>query len=429
MKLKTLSIICATLACLVLTSNAFAEEQQSFIRKVLGGGVVSRSLQMSDGSYAYLGGHNITVVKDPLGKSISEASLTFVDLPCTSNGCGASLEGMVQTRDGFVLVGWYREGGYYSSTGGIVIKVNSEGQVQWGEVIGVDYFHTVIPAANGGFIVAGSRFGYPVLVKFSSAGKIRWSKSFDSFSSFLHLTPAVDGGFIVASVIEGPPNINGVNVLKMKSSGKLLWAITLENEEFILQELTTLSDQGYLLAGKASDPNKLLLVRLNADGTFHSKAAYSLDVPDFMVTSLAQTPDGSILIAGEIYKKTGSLDRGLLLKINDRQRLTLKKTFGFPGGYTSINSVFANQNGSYLLFGWGSDGFSDADALFVGLNSNGAAPGCGFFHDLKASKVKFGKINHKQLAITLKSSSIRPDEPFNVTSEPLNLDISNVCAN
>src|SRR5262245_22317292 len=118
MKLKNLSIICATLTCLIFTSNGFAQQQRSFSRKVQGGGVVVKAIQTSDGNYAYLNYANrhptITKVSDLLGNTISETSLELVGLPCEEIGCGHSLESMAETVDGFVLVGWYRAG-YYSS--------------------------------------------------------------------------------------------------------------------------------------------------------------------------------------------------------------------------------------------------------------------------------------------------------------------------
>ncbi|MCI0444804.1 hypothetical protein L0152_16550, partial [bacterium] len=208
MKLKKVSIICATLACLILASNAFAAEQQSFVRKVLGGGDVSESIQTSDGSYAYLNDRNITKVNDLSDTRISEVSLTFVDFPYSSFYQYAALHGMAQTLNGFILVGSAQE--YGGDAKGIVIKVSVEGRVVWKKLIGVNEgfdaigFNLVIPTADGGFIVTGwirRRFlaRYPVLIKFSSGGDVVWSKSFDSISSYFLSTPTTDGGVILTA--------------------------------------------------------------------------------------------------------------------------------------------------------------------------------------------------------------------------------------
>jgi len=385
---------------------------------------------MSDGSYTYLnyanGRPTITKVNDLSGDTISEASLTFVDLPCTSSRCGASLEAIAQTLDGFVLVGWVRDG-YEGFAKGLVVKVNMEGQVVWSKLFSRNnysyYFLSVIPTADGGFIVSGGFF----LTKFTPHGNVQWSKSFQTVSSpFFQSIPTLDGGVILAAyptVIDGQSK--GANVIKMNGSGNLVWAVTLEmEEELLVHSLTTLSDQGYLLAARATDSNKLFLVRLNADGTFHSNAAYSLKVPDFWAYSLAQTPDGGIAIAGELLKKTGSRYDSFLLKINDRYQLTVKKRLGFPDSEETITSVIAKKDGSYLLFG-----SSDTDTLFVGLESNGLASGCDFSYDLNASKVLFGNFSHKSLTITPKNFSFPPGKSVNVTSQRLNREISNVCAN
>ena len=432
MQLKKLSTICTTLACLILTSNAFAEEQQSFVRKVLRGGNVSQSIQTRDGSYVYLNGHNVTKVSNPSGKRISEASLTF-DVSYLQY---VSLRGMTQTLNGFVLVGLVQDG-YYGSTSAVVIKVSMEGRVVWNKIIQADKnvgFDSVIPTADGGFIVTGwivssDSSDYAVLIKFNSSGDIQWSTSFDSLSSseYFLSTPMLDGGVILAADlwVDGEPK--GANVIKINASGNLVWAVTLKMKEFLLQSLTALSDQGYLLAGKSSD-QKLLLVRLNANGTFQSKSAYSLDVPDFFVSSLAQTPDGGIAIAGVLQKKTGAYYDSFLLKINDREKLTLQKRLGFPDTQETITSVIAKDDGSYLLFGSTWDGVSStSDTLFVGLDSNGST-GCNFSHNLNALKVLFGNVNHKRLAIIPKTLSIFTGGSLKITSKRLTHEISKVCA-
>jgi hypothetical protein len=434
MKLKKLSIICIALTGLLFTSNASAEEQQSFIRKVRKGGFVSESIQMKDGSYVYLNGRSITEVKDLSGKKISELSLTFVDIPYSSFYQYADLNWIAKTLNGFVLVGSAQE--YGGDAKGIVIKVSSEGQIIWKKQIGLNGrigFDSVIPTADGGFIVTGwtdHSDMHAVLIKFSSRGDILWSKGFDSLSSeeYFLSTRALNGGVILVRDLWNDGRPIGANVIRMNDSGNIAWAVTLEMKEFSLEEVTTLSDQGYLLAGKA-DTNKLLLVRLNADGTVHSKAAYSLEVPDFSVSYLAQTPDGGIAIAGILWKERGSYYDSFFLKINDRQELTLQKRLGFPKSQEAITSVIAKKDGSYLLFGSTYDGVSStSDTLFVGLNSDGTI-GCNFSHNLRASKVLFEDVNHKRLALTANTFSVLPAESLELTSKRLSRPISNGCMN
>ncbi len=242
MKLKKLSIICAALAFLILTSNAFAQEQQSFVRKVLGGGGVGQLIQTKDGSYAYLNGHGITKV-DPSGNLISEASLTF-DLPYDRPQI--ALEGIAQTSNGFVLVGWVRDG-YEGIAKGIVVKVNMEGQVVWNKLFSGKvadgtyalYFFSLIPTADGGFIVTGERGGSLLVIRFSPSGTILWSKWLNIYG-FFQSAPTLDGGVILAT---GQPS-KSANVIKMSRSGELAWAVTLEMGRHVrVHSLTALSDR------------------------------------------------------------------------------------------------------------------------------------------------------------------------------------------
>jgi hypothetical protein len=420
MKLKKLSIICATLACFVFTSTLFAQQQPSFIRKVANGLGVHELIQLKEGGYAYLSGNNVTVVKDPLGNSVSEIALTFIGLPCTERGCGLALEGFAQTVNGFVLVGWYREGGYYSNAGRILLTLSREGRVLWAKTIGAGYFQSVIATSDGGFIVASHPFR---LTKFDPLGGVQWSKSFGVDSFFL-ARRTLDGGVIVAGDVQYDGKID---VIKINGFGTVIWAITLEIKEFSLQSLTSLSNGSYALAGKATNPNRLLLVTLNGDGTLHSNASYSLAVPDYFVTSVAQTSDNGIAITGELLKKTGSLNNAFFLKINDRQELTVTKRLGVPNSSNWFASVVPKNDGSYLLFG-SSYGASN-DALFAGLNSAGLAPGCAFSQTLSARRVLFENISLTKLTITPKKRSLPAGTLRTVTSKVLNHEISNACAN
>ena len=354
MKLKKLSIICAALTSLLFTSYVFADNLESFIRKAEGGGFVSQSIQTTDGNYAYLNGHSIKKLSTVSGNRISEISFLF-DVPEYGY---VSLRGIAQTSNGFVIVGYANLNGYYGVRQGIVVKVDSEGRIEWTRSLAVSgeiEFEEVISTTDGGFIVTASTYphvAYPVVIKFNSGGDVVWLKSFYRLSYSFQSKPTLDGGIILAAdLIQNDERVIGTNVIKIDGSGNIVWAMTLEMEDFSLQSLTALSDHGFLLAGKGTDPNKLLLVYLNSDGTVRSKAAYSLDVPAFRISSLAQTQDGGVAIGGELRKKSGSAYDGFLLKINDRQKLIFQKRLGFRNSQETISSVIAKEDGNYLLFG------------------------------------------------------------------------------
>ena len=437
MKAKTLRIIVILVVC--FASQLFSENHPSdfrapFIVKIEGGGTVIDAIQTKDGNYGYLtksSGPGIEQVMNASGKTISEISIE----PWVALGPGfpilsLAVHGMAQTSNGFVLVGDVQEPYSYTRSEAVVVKIDS-GKVQLDKYSakGVLDFDSVSSTADGGFIIAGwTGLGveYPVLIKFSSQGDVLWAKKFDmslhSWSS--RSTPTLDGGIILAADVIGTDGkAAGANVIKIDDSGNKVWAVTLKTEEFSIQTLTALSNQRYLIAGKATNPNRVLFVTLNADGTFHSKAAYSMNVPDFYISGLVQTPDNGIAIAGTLLTKSGRADDGFFLKINKRQ-LTFQKKLGFKDSGVTISSMIAQEDGSFLLFG-----SKGSDTLLIRLSGEGSVPGCSFSHDFSASKLSFGSLEHQNLRITLSRFRVTEGEKFVDRIEGLHRRIANVCVN
>jgi hypothetical protein len=430
MKWKMLSS-CAAIMSLLFTSIVFAEKEESFVHKIVDGGSISQSIRTADGNFAYLNGLKIVLVNNESEKRISGISLSF-EIPSWGY---VWLRGIDQIADGFVLVGGSQPDGYYGNSSALVVKVNSQGEVEWNKTFSIgsnSSFDSVIATPDGGFIAIGStdfQGWHPILLKFSSDGNVLLSKSFDNLSGSFQAKPDVDGGVVLAADLIGSDwGSYGVNVVKINEAGNIVWAKSLvQVEGFSLHSMTTLGNQGYLFAGSGTDPKTLLLIRLNADGSFHSKAAYSL-APRFAVMSLAQTPDGGAAVGGVLIRNSGAQYDGFLLKLNDRQKLVFHKRLGFKNNLEGIASVIAKEDGSYLVFG--SSGLGQhADTLLVSINKDGLVPGCGFSHDLKVLKARFGELQRQNFSITTSNLPLPTPGSIKITSRRLHREITDGCAN
>ncbi|HSE40819.1 MAG TPA: hypothetical protein VLH08_08640 [Acidobacteriota bacterium] len=427
MKVKNYLIVCTVLTSFWFTSTVFTDSQETFIRKVQDGGSLSQLIQTADGNYVYLNGSNITKLRSVSRPSISQTALSF-DIPDYGY---AGLTGLAQTENGLILVGYAQLNGYYGNVSAMMIKVASNGRIEWTRAFETSTngnldFHSAIPTSDRGFIVTGGTYPgdyHPVLIKFSSKGDVVWSKSFDTLSYLFKSAPTSDGGIILAAdVLQNDGRPIGVNVIKIDGSGNIVWAVTLEMNQFSLHSLIPLTNRGYLLAGKGSDRNTLLLIRLNEDGAFHSKAAHSLNVPDFFIPALAETKDKGVAIGGAVINQSGSFYDGFVMKIDDHLKPIFQKRFGFREKQESIVSVRPKEDGSYLLF------VSSSEATFiVGLNNDGSAPRCGFSHNLAASKVEFGRLTHEKLTITPNFFSPSYAGTVVVKAKHFNRPITNVC--
>lgn len=92
-----------------------------------------------------------------------------------------------------------------------VVKVSASGELRWQNIYGgefSDFGYSIVPTADGGFIVAGYTYSYGVgqedfyLIKTSSDGTSSWERTYGGTNSDLAycIKPTLDKGFILAGV-------------------------------------------------------------------------------------------------------------------------------------------------------------------------------------------------------------------------------------
>lgn len=144
------------------------------------------------------------------------------------------LTAIAETRDGYILAGGNTlVDAYYAL--GTVMKLDKNGNLLWKKSVSAKegantiMFTSVVAYPDGTFTASGwheptaSGFDWrPVVVKFSAAGQVLWSKVFYDAGSYTSnvTAPASDGGLFLG-VYLGP----GKDALvKLDANGKLLWA-------------------------------------------------------------------------------------------------------------------------------------------------------------------------------------------------------------
>jgi hypothetical protein len=229
-------------------------------------------------------------------------------------------------------------------------------------------------------------------MKFSSAGDILWSKQFENLSYSFVAKPSINGGLLVAAQRFDNETPDGVTILKINDSGDVQSAVNLKVQNFSLENVLSESNQGILVAGRRIDRNKLYVISLNFDGTVNRKAAFELNVPDFLISNLVNTPDDGYAFAGALRRNSGSVYDGFLLKTDHRLKPVFQKRIGVKKTPEVVSAVITDGNGGYVLFG-----SSGEDIIFLGINKDGTVPGCGFTHDLDVTKIPFGSVTIEKI--------------------------------
>ena len=272
------------------------------------------------------------------------------------------IQSVSSSNDGGVIVGGYfssssiQVGDYKltnnGSSDGIIIKLDSEGEVEWATSIGgsgTDEITSVASASDGGVTVGGHFYSDEIqvgeyilirnnnnnnvnysdvmLIKYSSKGEVEWARSDGGSGSDDHIQSMVrteDGGYIVGGYFSyGDIQVgdytltnNGSSdgmIIKYGASGEVEWARSVgERGQDYINSVTLTSDGGYIVGGTFSyyDINlgngvtltndagqDGMLIKYSVDGEVELAKAIGGSNND-EITSVAETSDESYIVGG-----------------------------------------------------------------------------------------------------------------------------------
>ena len=231
-------------------------------------------------------------------------------------------------------------------TCGLIERLDAAGDLEWSRVYSVGVngteFDSITPTRDGGFVAVGSATDANhdlggLVVKLDGAGNVQWQRVLGPTGSsqvYLHaVRQTSDGGYIaVGQLHDGTTTNYGVELesalaVKLDAVGNVSWLhayndvgsdgkISAALQAF---DVVQTADGGYALGGDWGQAPLLgeccsggLLLRLAPDGSIRSQTAYSGGVYCFdngysetcasiggVIYSLHQTADGGFLLAGD----------------------------------------------------------------------------------------------------------------------------------
>ena len=285
----------------------------------------------------------------------------------------------VTADSGFIL------GGYTDPEGSdrydvLLIRTDLNGDVLWTRTYGgpsPDFVESVAQTYDGGFIAAGLTESYGAgwqdvyLIRTDANGDTLWTKTYGGSETdkAWSVAQAPDGGFIVAGSTDSyGVGSSDVYLIRTDANGDSLWTITYGGVSFDYGESVALSsDSGFIVSGTTGSygagSSDVLLICTDAHGDLVWLNAYGGTRADRGL-SVAQTSDGSFIVAGHTYSYGGGENNVYLLKIAgeepavsmDCQALTpifcRGKNFYFK--LTVDNSTGDNVSGTLAFSGYSS---------------------------------------------------------------------------
>jgi hypothetical protein len=198
--------------------------------------------------------------------------------------------------------------------------------------------------ADGGYILSGENG----LVKIDSAGNVQWGQSYD-FNFLYAAKQTLDGGYIACGGGLVPTSQNDYVVIRTNAAGDIIWSRYYEAgtyDEAYTLEVT--QDSMYIVGGivdvSISTPEVAYVIKINDQGD----TLWTRTFGQGYISKIKQTSDGNFILTGTSY--VGSLNAAFLAKITPAgDTLWTKKYFNI--GEDIMGDVIQTADGGYALTG------------------------------------------------------------------------------
>ena len=217
------------------------------------------------------------------------------------------------TDDGYIIAGWTASFG----AGGLdiyMLKITADGAVQWSKTYGGqgnDYGYSVKETYDGGYIIAGFRWGLlekqsdMYVIKTDKIGNVKWSKTYggsgQDYGRSIQETP--DGGYIVAGYTNSfGSGSHDMFLVRIDSLGDTLWTKVYGGEGVDICSAMVSSPQGgYVLGGWTTSfgagEEDVYFVEVDSMGNELRARTYGGDGTD-QAFAINTTADGGFIISG-----------------------------------------------------------------------------------------------------------------------------------
>jgi putative intracellular protease/amidase len=210
-------------------------------------------------------------------------------------------------------------------------------------------------------------------------GSFIWSKSYGGTSSegASAITGCVDGGFLMAGYTwsQGSGS-SDIMLVKTDGNGNQQWIKTIGGAGWeYAYGLCRSADGGYYIAGYTTSygasSKDFLLVKTDEDGNEEWQRTFGGQDID-VGRSVAQSPDGSVLVCGYTQSYGNGEDDILLVKTDAAGNLKWMKTYG--GNSSELGKqVLVNSRGNYVVLGsTGSWGAGNRDFWLACCDTSGS---------------------------------------------------------
>ena len=386
---------------------------------IMSGNFYSDGIQLGDFKFTGTGGMIIKLENKELGNPVVT----------NAEGIGANKEDEIlsvsKTSDGGYIAGGYFQGsqikvGEYtltnnisstSSSNGLIIKYNSEREVEWATNVGgsgSNEIKSIVETSDGGYMAVGTFYstidvgGYTLtskgstdgmVIKYNADGEVEWATNVGGTDGdhIYSVVSTSDGGTIVGGDFAGSEiqveeytlinqstaiyNNDGL-IIKYDRYGDVEWTTSVGGSyREQITSVTSTDDGGVIAVGYFnSDEIQIGDYTLNNNGgqdgfivkyNNKGKVEWAQNIGgsnNDYIESVAKTSDGGYIVAGDFesdnlvagdYTLTcGSNRDGMIIKYNDQGNVEWAKSIPGSNNYIQIRSAAATNDGGFVIGGY-----------------------------------------------------------------------------
>lgn len=277
------------------------------------------------------------------------------------------------SEGGFVLAG--SEWSSLRLADGHIWRLDMRGDLVWSYAYGgadVDYLYSVRAGPDGGVVAAGrtSSFGAKGadgwILRLDGDGHVLWQKRYGGTGDDLlaSIRETTDGDFIAigeTNSFSGDVLNYDYWILRLDPSGAIRWEKTYGSDGWDTgYAIEHTSDAGFVAVGEVdalaggrdmtTDSSNAWVLKLDMSGNIVWQAAYG-GLRDDTATSVAETPDGRYVVAGDSDSWTQEWADLWVFKLDRSGKVLWQRTYGGDQAELFPRSICVTPGGNILTVG------------------------------------------------------------------------------
>ena len=300
-----------------------------------------------------------------------------------------------ETSDGGYVVAGYAQSfgaGFYDIW---VLKLDTGGDIEWQRTCGGavnDYGKSILQTSDGGYVVSGCTYSVGsgssdgLVVKLNSAGDVEWQRLYGGVDRdyIRYIQETGDGGIIAAGHTRSfGAGYYDIWIFKLDSAGDVEWQRTYGGGiNDYGQSIQQTVDGGYIVSGHTESFSvggyDSWVIKLDSIGDVEWHYSYG-GLEDEYPHFIQQTSDGGYVVAGCTFSFGNGYRDGWVIKLDSTGQIEWQHTYG-GAEYDCTGFIQPISDGGYILTGFTeSFGAGGIDIWVIKLSADGnISPSCEF---------------------------------------------------